>query len=106
MESDERLGHCYSQAYDFVMRNQFGILVHGEIRKSGSTETIDHAWVKLPGKIYEPNFDKLLDNDDSWVEVWNAREHATYDLSEAAIALFVNMNYGPWDEQGKKLREA
>jgi len=92
------VGTCYEDAWRFQIKQEEGILVHGEITGADGI-TRKHAWVELEtGFIYEPQTARFF-KADVFKRTFNPKEDARYTVEEAAKQAARRGYHGAWAEE-------
>jgi len=91
-------GACYPDAWRFLIKQEEGELVHGEVTGADGM-TRKHAWIELPtGFIYEPQTARFYEHD-VFKRAFNPVGAARYTAEEAAIMVARTGNHGPWTDE-------
>ncbi|MBA7465863.1 hypothetical protein ES707_01035 [subsurface metagenome] len=99
------VGTCYEDAWRFQIKQEEGILVHGEITGADGI-TRKHAWVELEtGFIYEPQTARFF-KADVFKRTFNPKEDARYTVEEAAKQAARKGYHGAWAEEVPAVPEA
>ena len=92
----DRLGDCYTLAWQFVTDHSEGRLIHGKVFAGTPRHWIDHAWVELPNEIiYEPIADCLYEKE-TYYSGYQAHELKRYTPTEARELAIRFERYGPF----------
>jgi hypothetical protein len=85
-------------------------LIHGYSTPDCGPEIgkeIDHAWVEMSGYAFESS-DSVenpgCDLIEIYKEKYDAKERASYSYEQALKLRETEQTYGPWDDEGKVLR--
>ena len=93
-------GTCFEDAWRFQIRQEEGILIHGEVTGANGI-TVKHAWVELPtGFIYEPQTARFF-KSEVFKSAFSPKEDARYTVEEAAIMAAKIGQHGPWTKEEK-----
>jgi len=91
-------GHCYNDAYTFLLNNPTYILVHGIV--SGQAELkglrFGHAWIEFDVSVYDPNTCKYYPRNIYYAlgEIYHT---VKYTIKEANLQALLSNHTGPWD---------
>lgn len=89
-------GKCYELAFEFLMGEEEGELVHGRIYAGTPLRWIKHAWVELPtGFTYDGVVDMFVPTEEYKIKM-RAIEDNRYTLKEAAHNVLKTEHYGAW----------
>ncbi|MCJ7760838.1 hypothetical protein MUP59_06830 [Candidatus Bathyarchaeota archaeon] len=91
-----REGLCYKLAYEHILEQGEGTLIHVEVFSQKLGHMIDHALVETEmGFIYEPVIDRYFDK--GWLyRTYKVNELARYTMKEALLMAIETGTYGPW----------
>lgn len=93
-----RAGLCFKFAFEHILRQQEGTLVHGRVWSRALGRAIDHAWVVTEtGFVYEPVADRYFEKDELY-RAYQMKEIAVYTVEEAMRMAAQAKHYGPWSE--------
>lgn len=86
-------GHCYHDAWRFLIREEEGELIHGSVISRG--KRTNHAWVETEtGYIWEPESGEFFSLEV--FKTFKPIEDARYSVEEAAIMVTRSGHSGPW----------
>ena len=93
-----REGLCYKFAYEHILEQGEGTLIHAEVFSPKLEHMIEHALVETEtGFIYEPVLDRYFVKD--WLyHTYKVKELAHYTEKEALLMVCKTGTYGPWDK--------
>lgn len=78
-----------------MRKHQSAVLVHGSIAALGARR-IAHAWVMLGnGSVWEPVTNAIYESAD-FLAMFSPKAEARYTFIEAARAMLLSNNFGPW----------
>ncbi len=94
-----KLGTCYKDAYEYLLKLKAGTLVHGAVQNRPGEPYETHAWVDLlNGNIWEPQSNYIYPKD-MFMARFEAKERVRYTYDEAVKMGKKTGKYGPWEEK-------
>ena len=95
---NNRLGRCYELAGRYVSEHPEAVLVHGKLvnRFGRGHPEIDHAWVEIGDKIFDPVMDKMWPKD-LYEQLFNATIYHRYTFKQVLKMSLRHEHWGPWE---------
>jgi len=99
----DRQGRCYELAFQFIKREEEGLLVHGRVFAGPTPRWVNHAWVETEtGFVYEPVYQRFYRKEE-FFKAFYAEADARYTWAEAAALALRHKHFGPWGEKQQRV---